>query len=153
MSDLAKELEKVILKAGIDGALTEDAVAQFHALVKERDALKNELEHETRVRKEEAEKAARYHSDLAAANQKLGEWAEREKDLKDREDSVLKVELTAQMHETRVNDHKEMMRTVFKPYHMRKSVYENNTEPSNDQYGGTVSTTKSKDTTVKEDEE
>ena len=153
MSDVAQQLEKIILKAGIDGALTEDAVAQFNALVKERDALKEKLAHEERIRKEEAEKASRYHNDLAAANQKLSEWADREQELKDREDKVLRVELTAEMHETRVADHKEMMRTVFKPYSMRKSLYENATEPGHDQYGGTVSTTKSKDTTIKEDED
>lgn len=153
MPDLAQELEKIILKAGIDGALTEDAVSQFHALVTERNALRDELK-DTKRREDVAnENNQRLSREITEVTDMLNAWATREKDLKDREEKVLRLELTAEFQEKRVNDHKEMMKTVFKPYHMRKSVYENNTEPSNDQYGGTVSTTKSKDTTVKEDEE
>ena len=122
MSDVAKELEKIILKAGIDGALTEDAVAQFHALVTERNALRTELENEKRVRKEEAEKATRFHNDLAGANQKLSEWAEREQELRDREAKATELEIRKECAESRVADHQEMFRIVFRNAIVRKEV-------------------------------
>lgn len=122
MPDLAQELEKIILKAGIDGALTEDAVSQFHALVTERNALRTELENEKRVRKEEAEKASRYHNQLAEANETISLWATRETDLKDREDKVLRKEIESEFNEKRVADHKEMFTTVFRNSVLRKEV-------------------------------
>jgi hypothetical protein len=44
MSDLTDNLELLIQKAALDGALTQDAVAQFHTLVKERDAIRTDLD-------------------------------------------------------------------------------------------------------------
>ena len=122
MPDLAKDLEKIILKAGIDGALTEEAVNQFHSLVKERDALKTSLAHEEKVRKEEADKAMRYHEQLAAANEMLSNWATREEELKDRESKVTELEIRKECAETRVADHQEMFRIVFRNAIVRKEV-------------------------------
>ena len=122
MSDVAQQLEKIILKAGIDGALTEDAVAQFNALVKERDALKTSLAHEEKVRKEEADKAMRYHEQLAAANEMLSNWATREEELKDRESKVTELEIRKECSDLRVADHQEMFRIVFRNAIVRKEV-------------------------------
>ena len=122
MADLAKELERVILKAGIDGALTEDAVAQFHSLVKERDSLKTALV-ESDANYQKADEERRVQANLAhEREQQLNAWATREKELKDREDSVLRKEIEAEMNEKRVQDHKHMFETVFKGIHMRKQV-------------------------------
>ena len=122
MSDVAKELEKIILKAGIDGALTEDAVAQFHALVTERNALRSELDD---VKKQNA----RLDQRIVEVNEKYSEavqsndaWATRDKELKDREDKVTRLEVEKECAEQRVADHKHMFETVFKGVHMRRQV-------------------------------
>lgn len=123
MPEILEDLEKIILKAGIEGALTEDAVAQFHSLVKERDALKDGLENESRMRAEEAEKATRYHSDLSGANQKLDEWATREKELKDREDCCLRLEIEKGCADKRVEDHIGMVKLVLRNDVVRKTSF------------------------------
>ena len=138
MPDLAKDLEKIILKAGIDGALTEDAVAQFHSLVKERDALQIELKQSI-----DARDALRTERDQArelrdAYRIDLDAWATREADLKDREGECTRNELLAEYNQLRVNDHKEMFATVFKGMHMRKQVVTPG-QATVDQYGNTQS--------------
>jgi len=132
---LTKDLEKLILKAGIDGALTEDAVAQFHALVKERDALKTSFEHEEKVRKEEAEKATHFHQQLAAANQCLEEWAGREQDLMDREGKCTELEIRKECAEKRVEDHQSMVGLIFRNAVIKKGVMTPLPGLKQDQYG------------------
>lgn len=119
---LTKDLEKLILKAGIDGALTEDAVAQFHALVKERDALAGELK--TSI---DARDALRKERDDARSMRdvlqvEVETWAGREQDLMDREEKCMRSEVEAEFNEKRVADHKSMFEIVFKGMHMRKQV-------------------------------
>lgn len=122
MSDIAQDLEKIILRAGIDGALTEEAVAQFHSLVKERDAIRIEL---TDLK----EKNARLDQRIVEVNEKYSAavssndaWATREADLKDREGECTRNELLAEYNQIRVADHQKMFETVFRGYHMRKQV-------------------------------
>lgn len=122
MTDLTDSLEVLIQKAALDGALTADAVAQFHALVTERDAIKEELG--------ELKKA---HATLIvnrdALNQKMQEavtcaeeWAGREQDLMDRESKCTALEIRKECAEIRVTDHQEMFKIVFRNSVIRKGV-------------------------------
>jgi len=122
MTELTDTLEKVIQQAALDGALTEDAVSQFHSLVVERNALKD-----ANVEWEESDKKAKKEI------QKLGERcdnmqqqillnAERESELQKREKEITQLECTAKHMEERVEDHKEMFKTVFRNSVLRKEV-------------------------------
>ncbi len=135
MPDIANELEKIIQKAAIDGALTEDAVAQFHSIVTERDALKTELA--TSI---DARDALRKERDDArelrdAYKVDLDAWATREADLKDREEKCTRLECESEFHKMRVDDHKQMFATVFKGVHMRRQVVTPGHAGHVDQYG------------------
>jgi hypothetical protein len=122
MTDLAQNLEKLIKKAALDGALTEDAVAQFDSIVKERNHLSEQLDYSEQHYKTEAEKCNRYHEQLATANKCLEEWAGREQDLLTREHECLEKELRAEYEAKRVEDHKTMFTTVFRNSVLRKEV-------------------------------
>jgi uncharacterized protein (DUF3084 family) len=122
MSDLAKNLESMILKAGIDGALTEEAVAQFNALVKQRDALDVDNKRLDDANTELTERISDVSERYNKMSTKAQEWATREQELKDREEKCTRLECEKEMHEMRVADHKSMFETVFKGIHVRKQV-------------------------------
>ena len=64
MTELTDKLETVIQQAALDGALTKDAVSQFHSLVVERNALKDaneEWEENDKKLKKEVEKLVTDH--------------------------------------------------------------------------------------------
>ncbi len=122
MTELTDNLEKIILRAGIDGALTEDAVAQFHALVTERNAIKTELTglkeaHENLITNRDA-----LNVKMQAAVTCAEEWAGREQDLMDREGKCAALEIRKECAELRVTDHQEMFKIVFRNSVIRKGV-------------------------------
>jgi uncharacterized protein (DUF3084 family) len=122
MSELAENLEKVILRAGIDGALTEDAVAQFHALVKQRDALdvdnKRLDEKNTELEERIRDVSERYNKASTCAQ----EWAGREQDLMDREAKCTELEIRKECADLRVTDHQKMVELVFRNTVLKKQV-------------------------------
>ena len=135
MTDIANELEKIIQKAAIDGALTEDAVSQFHAIVTERNALRTELK-EAKEKFDVCDEERRVQANLAHnREQQLDAWATREADLKDREEVCTRKEVESEFNEKRVQDHKEMFATVFKGLYMRKQVVTPGHAGHVDQYG------------------
>ena len=122
MTELTDKLEKVIQQAALDGALTEDAVAQFHTLVKERDALKDanvEWEENDKKRKKEVQTLLA-ELDMAKALNKVA--AEAEMAMIEREQKITTLELKAEHMEERVKDHKEMFTTVFRNSVIRREV-------------------------------
>jgi hypothetical protein len=122
MTDLTQDLEKIILRAGIDGALTEDAVAQFHALVTERNAIRIELDQSIDARdalRNERDEARQIRDVLQA---ECETWAGKEQDLMDREGKCAELEIRKECAELRVIDHKEMFTTVFRNSVLRKEV-------------------------------
>lgn len=123
MPDLANELEKIILKAGIDGALTEDAVAQFHALVTERNALKDDLKDTKRQLDVANEHTTKVNAKYSEAVQSNDAWATREKELKDREDSCLRLEIEKECAEKRVDDHIGMVKLVLRNESVRRTSF------------------------------
>ena len=126
MSELTDQLDTIIQKAALDGALTKEAVAQFHALVKEREALK-----EANIEWEATDKTQR--ADLATLEKRVvvlkeecATWASKEKDLLEREGNALMLELRAEYNKQRVEDHQEMFRIVFRNAIIRKEVMTTN---------------------------
>lgn len=122
MSDLTDNLEKIILRAGIDGALTEEAVAQFHALVTERNAIKTELTSLKEAHENLTTNRDALNAKCQAAVTCAEEWAGREQDLMDREGKCAELEIRKECAELRVTDHKEMFTTVFRNSVLRKEV-------------------------------
>lgn len=122
MTELTDKLETVIQQAALDGALTKDAVSQFHSLVVERNALKDaneEWEENDKKLKKEVEKLV---TDLDIARTLNKVAAEAEVAMIEREQKITTLELTAEHMEERVKDHKEMFSLVFRNSVIRKEV-------------------------------
>ena len=122
MTNITKDFENIILRAGIDGALTEEAVAQFHALVKERDALKTANDDYFKLTDEHDATIKDLTTRLLAAETCAQEWAGREQDMMDRESKCTELEIRKECADLRVTDHKEMFTTVFRNSVLRKEV-------------------------------
>jgi len=122
MSDLTDNLEKIILRAGIDGALTEDAVAQFHALVTERNAIKTELISLKEAHANLTTNRDALNTKCQAAVKCAEEWAGREQDLMDREGKCAEVEIRKECADLRVTDHQRMVELVFRNTVLKKQV-------------------------------
>lgn len=123
MTELTEKLEKVIQQAALDGALTEDAVAQFHSLVKERNALKDanvEWEETDKKSKLECEQLSR---DIAKMTGKLGDYQTRERELVERETKVTRLEIEKECSDKRVEDHVKMVELIFRNLEVRRNVF------------------------------
>ncbi len=135
MSDLTTELDKLIQKAALDGALTPQAVDQFHALVQQRDAQAIELRELQKVNTEIIEKrdelSRKVKIMLDDANELSTRAAAIEEDENDHRDRKVKLECA----ELRVKDHKEMFTTVFRNSVLRKEVMTPVSAGPVDQYG------------------
>jgi chromosome segregation ATPase len=135
MSDLTENLEKLIQKAALDGALTEGAVDQFHALVTERDALveANDKFNDRNIELESGNKelTTKLNEAITCAE----EWAGKEQDLMDREGKCTELEIRKECADLRVTDHQEMFKTVFRNSVIRQSVMTPLPGLKADQYG------------------
>lgn len=130
-------IRKVLDKAAIDGALTDDAAKYFHTALRENKELKAEvliLEQQVKTRDEAVNKLNSINSDLISDNNAC---IAREDELKTREEKMLKLELTAQYERERVDDHKEMFSLVFRNLETRRTIFTpyEGYGSSSDQYG------------------
>ena len=122
MTELTDQLDKIIQKAALDGALTEDAVAQFHSLVKQCDAQAEELRSLNKLNNELKERRDKLTTELHLSQTLNKVAAEAEIAMMEREKFITKLELTAELESKRVQDHKEMFTTVFRNSVLRKEV-------------------------------
>ncbi len=135
MTELTDNLELLIQKAAIDGALTAEAVAQFHALVTERDALKTDNCRLDDLNTELGEKVTHFSAKFSAAEKCAQEWAGREQDLMDRENKCMELEVRKECAETRVKDHQSMIGLIFRNAVIKKGVMTPLAGLKADQYG------------------
>jgi chromosome segregation ATPase len=135
MSDLTENLEKLIQKAALDGALTEGAVDQFHALVTERDALKDDNDTLNVRNKDQTKTIERLSEQYNENHSQLADWAKREQDLKDREGKCTELEIRKECAEKRVEDHQSMVGLIFRNAVMKKGVMTPLPGLKADQYG------------------
>lgn len=118
MEQVAKELKQAVL----DGALTDEAMAYFNDVVRERDELraaKEHLEEEGKIAESLAKNLREQRDKLT---KDLAECKARESGLEAREKAITKLELQAEFHQMRVADHKEMFSLVFRNTTLRKKV-------------------------------
>ncbi len=133
MSELTIELDRLIQQAALDGALTQDAVAQFHAVFTKCDAQTDRIDELEKANANVKEERHKLSIDLGIAQGLVNLAAEAQVALIERESKCLKLELSAKYQEMRVEDHKEMFTTVFRNSVLRKEVLgqnENYTEVS-----------------------
>ena len=152
MSDLTDNLDKLIQKAALDGALTTDAVAQFHSLVKQCTSQAEELRDLHKLNSEiidaRDELSRKVKIMLDDANELSLRAAAIEEDEDDHRDRKVKLECA----ELRVKDHKEMFTTVFRNSVLRREVMTPVIPGPVDQYGTKQGDTFPTRDTVEEEE-
>lgn len=152
MSELTDKLEKIIKQAALDGALTEEAVAQFHTLVKERDALKtanDEWDEEGRKLKRDLKLS---QDRVLVLEKECETWAGREQDLLDREHACTKLEVEKECADKRVADHQKMVELIFRNTRLKKQVMTPLAPGHPDQYGTVQGGGYAQEDTVEEEE-
>ena len=122
MTDLTDQLDKIIQKAALDGALTSDAVAQFHSLVKQCESQAEELRSLNKLNAELKDKREKLTGQLEIAKKLNQLAAEAEVAMIEREKQITTLELTAVHMKQRVTDHINMFTTVFRNSVLRREV-------------------------------
>jgi len=120
--DYMNDIEKAVQTAAINGTLTKDAVDMFHGILTENKEQKEELSkvnsHLAECKKER-DGLSRKVSDMST---KLGAYEVREVELASRESQHEVLQMTVKYEQKRVEDHKEMVRLVFRNTTVRKEV-------------------------------
>ena len=151
MSELTIELDKLIQKAALDGALTQKAVDMFHTMLKENEELRESLEERDRFERERNITMGKLETDLRIAQGLNKVAAEMEASLINREQKITVLEMQAKYELTRVEDHKEMFTTVFRNSVLRKEVMTPVDGLKADQYGTSHSPYVQKDSVEEEE--
>ncbi len=122
MDKYLQEIENAVQKAGIDGALTKEAVAQFHGVLEKCDEL-------TEKNKSQEKQLSSVRNDLGACQRDLGIAqglnkiaAEMEAAIINREQEMTKLEVRTECAEKRVEDHQNMVGLIFRNSVIRSSV-------------------------------
>lgn len=135
MSELTDGLDKLIQKAALDGALTQDAVAQFHALVTQCDSQAEELRSLQKVNTEIIDARDELSRKVKIMLDDANELSTRAAAVEEAEDEHRDRKVRLECAELRVKDHKEMFTTVFRNSVLRKEVMTPVTPGPVDQYG------------------
>ncbi len=151
MSELTTELDRLIQKAALDGALTQKAVDMFHSVLKENEDLRDKC-----VKLEQTQKRMEgENKELTTQRNNMQQQillnAEREGALEERETKITVLEMQAKYELVRVEDHKEMFTTVFRNSVLRKEVMTPLPGLKADQYGTSHSPYAQKDSVEEEE--
>ena len=122
MSELTDNLDKLIQKAALDGALTTDAVAQFHALVTQCDAQAKELRDLTKIHGEVMEARDEAKRKLKIMLDDANELSTRAAAIEADEDEHRNRKVQLECANLRVTDHQEMFRVVFRNAVIKRDV-------------------------------
>ena len=152
MSELTDNLDKLIQKAALDGALTADAVAQFHALVEANESQTKQLGSLRDDLGKKTKECDTLRQERDSARDIRGTFKARIESLDEREKEMTKLEMTAAHQAERVKDHKEMFTTVFRNSVLRKEVMTPVGAGPIDQYGTKQSDVYPSKDTVEEEE-
>lgn len=125
-TEYMNDIEKTIQKAALDGVLTKGAVEQFHELIHERDALLKTTDSQGLALEDEAKKNVKLNQRNEVLENECQTWAGKEQDLLDREAKCTELEIRKECALLRVEDHKEMFKTVFRNSVLRKEVMSRN---------------------------
>jgi hypothetical protein len=150
MSELTEQLDKIIQQAALDGALTKDAVDQFHAIITQNAALETKVAALEVVVEERRKKISGLEIDVALSKSLVELAAKAEVEMIEREKFITKLELTATHEAQRVKDHINMFTLVFRNSVLRKEVM-TPTSSTVDQFGSRQTDFPNKDTLEEEE--
>jgi uncharacterized protein (DUF3084 family) len=122
MSELTDGLDKLIQKAALDGALTPEAVAQFHSLVTQCDAQAGELRELQKVNTDIVEKRDELSRKVKIMLDDANELSTRAAAIEADEDEHRNRKVQLECANLRVTDHQEMFRVVFRNAVVRREV-------------------------------
>lgn len=122
MSELTDGLDKLIQKAALDGALTPDAVAQFHSLVKQCDAQAEEIADLQKVNENITTNRDELSRKLKIMLDDANELSTRAAAVHEAEQEHANREVKLECAELRVKDHQEMFRVVFRNAVIKRDV-------------------------------
>lgn len=122
MSELTDQLDKMIQKAALDGALTEDAVAQFHSLVTQCDAQAEELRSLAKIHGEVMAARDKYKQRLDIMLKDANEISTRAAAVEEQENEHRDRKVQLECANLRVTDHQEMFRVVFRNAVIKRDV-------------------------------
>lgn len=120
---MIEELEKIIKKAAIDGTLTESAVKEFDAILKENQELKSHAEVSRQEVAEYVEKLKKANSEKDLLRSRSEGVKERETRIAEREKNMVKLELEAEHQAQRVEDHIRIFSQVFRNTETRRTIF------------------------------
>ena len=151
MSELTEQLDKIIQQAALDGTLTQKAVDQFHSIITQNAALETKVASLEVVVEERRKKISGLEIDVALSKTLVEVAAKAEVEMIEREKKMTELELRAEYQLVRVNDHKEMFKTVFRNSVLRKEVMTPTHPSAPDQYGTRQEGYPNKDTVESEE--
>lgn len=122
IDNLIEQLDNMIQKAALDGALTQDAVRHFHELVEANGTLTEELRDTEKERIRLVTECEKLREDLKVTRGLVKMAMEAEVAMIERELKMTTLELTAKHEAKRVEDHKEMVKLIFRNTTVRKEV-------------------------------
>lgn len=122
MSELTDQLDKLIQKAALDGALTQDAVSQFHSLVKQCDAQAEELRELNKVNSATIKSRDELSRKLKIMLDDANELSTRGAAIEADEDEHRNRKVQLECANLRVTDHQEMFRVVFRNAVIKREI-------------------------------
>ncbi len=135
MNKLTEQLDTMIQKAALDGALTQDAVKQFHELVEANDSQTKQLSSLRDDLGLANKDRDRLKIELGIANTLVKVAAEAELKMIEREKEMTKLELLAEYSAIRVKDHVAMVELIFRNSILRTQMMTPGHPGHVDQYG------------------
>jgi len=118
-----KEIEVAIQKAAIDGALSEAAVEQFHSVIQKCDDLTDKCVKLERTNEDLKKSRDELNTSFNQTSSTLSDYQTRERELVERETKNLELKLKAEHESKRVEDHKDMVKLVFRNLEVRRNVF------------------------------
>jgi hypothetical protein len=122
MSELTIELDRLIQKAALDGALTEDAIAKFNKVLMENERMKAQGTIDAEKIGADAKEIKRLTTQRDNMQKQILLDAGRVADLEKREKDMTRNELLAEYSAIRVADHQEMFRIVFRNAVIKRDI-------------------------------
>lgn len=122
MSELTIELDRLIQKAALDGALTKDAITKFGNVLMENERMKAQGTIDNEKIAADAKEIRRLGVALDIANGLVKIAGEMEAALITREKDATRNELLAEYSAIRVKDHQEMFRIVFRNAVIKRDI-------------------------------
>lgn len=133
---VSAELLKIVNKAAIDGTLTSQAAKQVREALEDNEKLRTMAADQDRGIQALKAEINILKGQEATLTSRIQRVTDREIAATKREETMLRLELEAAHHKQRVEDHKEMVRLIFRNIDVRRNVFNTVPPPSVSASGG-----------------